>query len=198
MLFQYPYYPTGTGRGVWQVLLDWGLIDAFLPFMLIFVLLFATLQKIGLFTEGPDKPDRKINGLLAVIIAAMIVAPHVMGLYPRGTDPIIMIMQFLPHAGVLLVAILMVMFLLGLVGGKPPNLLLWAISLAALGILVFVILMAIFPGFFPTFRFLRDPAVQALLIVLLLMGLVGFFILKEPGQEGGFGKWIKEWLGEIT
>ena len=186
MLFQISTY---GGSNVFQYLYDWGLIDALLPFLLIFVLVFAVLQRVHLFD------DRRINGILALIIGAMVVVPHIIGLYPETSDPVFIINSFLPHTAVLLIAILCVVLLLGLAGGSIPNLLLWAIALFAVGLLVFVILMAMIPGYWPTFDFLRDPAIQALIIILLVLGLVGYFVIREPGGEQGFANWLGVWVG---
>lgn len=186
MLFQIGAYGS---RNVFQYLYDWGLIDALLPFLLIFVLVFAVLQRVPLFG------DRRINGVLAFIIGAMVVVPHIIGLYPETTDPVYIINSFLPHTAVLLIAILCVVLLLGLAGGNIPNLLLWAIALFAVGLLVVVILMAMIPGFWPTFDFMRDPAIQALIIILLVLGLVGYFVIREPGGEQGFANWLNVWVG---
>jgi len=183
-----PYGYSGTGRNIFQTLVDWGFVDAILPFILIFVLIFAILQQIKMFGE-----DRRIHGILAMVIAAMVVVPHVVGLYPQGSDPIIMINQFLPAAAVLLIAILVVILLLGLAGAEIPSTFQWLIALVAIGILLFIILMTVIPGFFPTFDFLRDPSMQALLIILLVMGLVGFFVIREPGG-GGLKEWLDTWM----
>ncbi len=198
MLFQYaPYYTSsGYGRGVWQYLVDWGLLDAILPFLLIFVLVFAILQRIALFHDENGRGDRKINGILGLIIGAMVVIPHVTGLYPPEMDPINIINQFLPHTAVLLIAVLCVILLLGLAGGQIPNLALWAIALVATGFLIFMIMMAIVPGFLPWFDFLRDPAIQAIIISLLSMGLIGYFVIREPTGTGDeFAGLIRRWMG---
>lgn len=195
MFFQYYTSYSGTGRGVFQILVDWGLIDAILPFILIFVLLFAILQKIGMFKGEDAKPDRKINGLLALVIAALVVVPHVVQLYPPEQDPINIINQFLPSTAVVLVAILAVILLLGLAGAQVPSAFQWLIALFALGFLIVMILMAIIPGFFPTFYWLNDPAVQALVIILLIMGLVGWFVIRGP-SEGDFAGFIDRWMKE--
>ncbi|VVB81192.1 Uncharacterised protein [uncultured archaeon] len=194
MLFQFGAY---GGSNVFQYLYDWGLIDALLRLLLIFVLIFAVLQRVPLFqTADKTKPDRRINGVLALIIAAMAVIPHILGLYPETSDPVYLINAFLPHTAVILVAILCVILLLGLAGGTIPNLLLWAVALFAVGLLVFIILMAVIPGYFPTFDFLRDPAIQALLIILTVLGLVGYFVLREPsGPDEGLANWLKVWVG---
>jgi hypothetical protein len=191
MLFQIGTY---GGSNVFQYLYDWGLIDALLPFLLIFVLVFAVLQRVPLFRSG-NQPDRRINGVLALIIGAMVVVPHIIGMYPEASDPVYLINSFLPHTAVLLVAILCVVLLLGLAGGNIPNLLLWAIALFAVGLLVVTILMAMIPGFWPSFDFLRDPAIQALVIILLVLGLVGYFVIREPGGQQGFDNWLRVWVG---
>lgn len=208
MLFQLTPYPStvgGTFQSLMQALIDWGFIDAFLPFMLIFVLIFATLQKTKLFGEGADfdtrKPDRQINGVLAFVIAAMVVVPHIAGLYPPDSDPIIIINTFLPSTAVILIAVLCVILLLGLAGTEVPNVLLWSIALVAAGFLIFMILVAVLPGFLPTFDFLRDPAIQALIIILLVMGLIGYFVVREPAAtataEGGWEKFIKSMFKKV-
>jgi hypothetical protein len=180
-----------------QTLIDWGFLDAILPFILLFVLIFAILQKIGIFQED-NKPNRRINAVIALVISAMIVIPHVAGLYHPDYDPIIIINQFLPSVAVILLAILCVMFLLGLAGGGIPSLMLWAIVLVALGFLIVMMMMAIIPGFLPAFDFLRDPAIQALIIIMLVMGLVGYFVIREPEAGGpGFGEWIQKWFTKV-
>ncbi len=193
MLFQ--YYPYYSGRGLWQTLIDWGFVDALLPFILLFALLFGILQKVPLFKDDQGKPDRRINGILAMIISAMVVVPHIVGLYPPQSDPINIINQFLPAAAVILVAILCIILLLGLSGTTIPNTLLWTIALVGVGFLVFIILVAMVPGFMPAFGFLSDPTIQALLIVLLTMGLVAYFIVREPTSQKKWKDVLTEWLG---
>lgn len=188
MLFQF------GNVGVFQTLVDWGFVDAILPFILIFVLIFAILQKVALFKHG-EGPDRRINGILALVISAMVVVPHIVRMYPPEADPINMINQFLPQTGVLLLAVLCVMLLLGLAGAGIPSWLTAVVGLIAAGFLVVMILMAVMPGFFPSVGFLSDPATQALLIVLLTMGLIGWFIIREPEQrQTGQPSWLDEWF----
>ena len=199
MLFQYYPVSTGYGRGVFQTLVDWGILDAILPFILIWILIFAILQKVKVFGEGEAegrKGDRKINGILGLVISAMVVIPHVVGLYPPESDPIIIINQFLPSAAIVLIAILLVIMLLGLAGGEIPNLVLWVVALVALAFLIFMIVMAVVPSYWPGWWWLRDPSIQALVIILLVMGLIAFFVIREPSSEEGFGDWVKTWLGK--
>ncbi len=190
MLFQAPYYAGGQIQGVFQTLQAWGFADALLPFILIFVLIFAILQKIALFQEGtPAKPDRKINGVIAFVIAALVVIPHITRSYPPQADPVTIIMNFLPSTGILLLAIFVLLLLLGLVGAKIPSPILAIVGFASIVILGIVIIKAAFPAFAPTWV-TNDPNTQALIIVLLTMGLVGWFIMREPEEHEK--TWIKK------
>jgi len=170
-------------------LMAWGLVDAVLPFLLIFILVFAILQKVNVFEK------RGINGALAFIIAGMVVVPHVLRYYPEGQDPITIMLGFLPTTMALLVAIIGVMLLLGLSGAGVPNAIVWFVALGALGILGFTILMSVMPGLFPSFEFLRDPGLQAVLIILIMIGLVGYFVFREGGSgPDDPHAWMQPWF----
>ena len=191
---------SGAGGNFFQVLYQWGFLDAILPFLLIFIIIFAVLQKIGLFKTEGDKSDKRINGILALVIAAMVVFPHVLNLWTDpASDPVNVINKILPVASALLVAVLLVIVLLGLAGGTIPNAMAWLVALVALILLVFVILSAIFPEIIPAllrWQFLQSPANQAALIILGIMALVVYFVMREPSDKGfSLNKWLKDWMG---
>jgi len=54
-------------------LANFGLLDVILPFVLVFTIMFATLERIKLFTEKGE-PKRNINSMLAFCIAFLAVA----------------------------------------------------------------------------------------------------------------------------
>ena len=92
--------------------------------------------------------------------------------------------------------IFVVLLLFGLVGTPditPAAYLLTAVI--SVGFLVFLFALNIFPTFWPgAFSWLRDPAIQALLIVLLVMGLVAYFVIGTgPGEPTP--KKLKRWVG---
>jgi len=188
MLFQYPYYGGGGQlQGVFQILQSWGFVDAMLPFLLIFALVYAILQKTAIFhkpivTAGtPAKPDNRINGILAFVIASLVVVPHITHTYPPEMDPIVIMSNFLPGFAVLLLTILLVMMLLGFAGGSIPSATIWVVTTAALVILGIVIVRAAFPAFAPYWLqgLLGDPNTQALIIILLIFGLIVWFVTRE-------------------
>jgi hypothetical protein len=204
-------YSTGGQqlRTIVQYLQSYGFIDFVLPALLIFALVFGVLQKVGLFKTpklGKDgKPtaemvaDRRINGVLALIIGFAVAVPHMVNMYPAKYDPIVLINLLLPNAAVLLIAILAVVLLFGIVGtpgsDKFPALQL-LIGMIAAGVLIVRFLMDIFPEFFPSsFSFLRDPAIQAVIIVIGVMAFVIYFAFKPAGTEKTH-ETVRKWMGK--
>ncbi len=53
-------------------LADFGLLDVILPFILVFTIMFGTLDRIKLFVEN-GKPKRNINAMIAFCVAFMAV-----------------------------------------------------------------------------------------------------------------------------
>jgi len=93
-----------------RTLESWGLVDILLPFLLIFAILFAVLEKSHIL--GADK--RNLNTMLALIISLIVVVPHATGNYPAGYDPINIINAALPSVSVIVVAIIMLLIMIGL------------------------------------------------------------------------------------
>lgn len=88
----------------------WGLIDVLLPFLLIFTLVFAVLQKTHIL--GEEK--RNLNTVLALVISLIVVVPHVTGNYPAGYDPVRVINAALPSVSIVVVAVIMLLLMIGL------------------------------------------------------------------------------------
>ncbi len=65
-----------------RILDSWGLTDVMLPFLLIFVVIFAVLQKSNILGEG----KRKYNLVFSLVVGMLVVVPHVTGRYPAGKD----------------------------------------------------------------------------------------------------------------
>lgn len=200
MLFQYyPTYGGGEIQSVFAELEAWGITSALLPFLLIFILIFAILQRIAIFEREAGKPDRRINGLIAFAISALVVIPHITGTYPQEMDPINIINNFLPSVSILLVAVFVVLILLGLVGKKIPTLAIWLVAIVALIILFLVIIKAAFPAFAPQWWLTLSPGTQVTVIAILTVGLIIWFATREreePEKTVGkrFGEMIKEWF----
>lgn len=206
-------------QSIFYNLQQYGFLDFLLPALLIFVVIFGVLQRIDFFqtpkmipkkdaagkTIGYEKappdehknvpkvPDKKINGLIAAILAVSIVVPHTVGLYPVNIDPILLIYKLLPNTGVLLVAIMAIILILGISGAGIPSSFHMLIGIIAAIILVIIFMVNIFPSFFPWFSFLSNPSAYGPLIVIGVVVLVIYFAFREGGGEPAHLK-IRTWM----
>lgn len=102
---------------------NWGLQDVLLPFLLIFIITFAVLQKTHVLGEN----KKNLNVAFSVILGLLVVIPHVTKSYPHGFDIVEILNTALPHVSLILVAVVMLLILIGLFGGQV-NLLGFALS----------------------------------------------------------------------
>lgn len=80
-----------------------GVYDVILPFLLIFILVFAILEKVKLFGD----PSTKFNTIIAAIIGILLV---------RQGDLVEFINNYLPNVSAVIVVFLGLLILLGLFG----------------------------------------------------------------------------------
>ncbi len=86
-----------------------GFVDVLLPFLLIFTVIFAVLDKTQILGLG----KRNMNVGLAFIFALLVVVPHVTGNFPAGYDPVQVINAALPSVSLIVVAIIALLILIG-------------------------------------------------------------------------------------
>ncbi len=175
-----------------KVLQKWGVIDLFLPFLLIFSILFVILQQTKIFKDG-DKANRKVNGIIALLLSLAVTIPHVLGKYPANMDPINIINKILPGTIVIILAILLLMILLGLITHQRPTLIQGLAGFIGVLILIGIVIINVFPALnVRNLGPLNDPSVQALLVILLAFGITVYFIVHEKStKKKGF---IHEWM----
>jgi hypothetical protein len=174
----------GTLAGFVRTLEISGIADVVLPFLLIFTIIFAVLQRVRLFGEH----EKKINVVVALIISLLTVIPHVTGSYSGNYDPVRIINNLIPAAGVIAVVIILILFLFGMfgkefVGGGAPG---W------IAVTIFLILGYIFgatvgwwssPGV--TFGTWWGADLSTLIIIILVFGGIFAYIVSEPSKNKG-------------
>ena len=99
-------------EGFVRTLEGWGLTDVLLPFLLIFVIVYAVLQKTKILGEA----KKNLNVVVAVIVGLLVVIPHVTGRFPANADPVVIINDALPQISIVLVAVIFLMILIGVFG----------------------------------------------------------------------------------
>ena len=196
VLFQFYGGWSGWGGGYFSDFvywLDyWGVRDIILPFILIFTIFFAVLQKIHLF----GAQDKKYNVVLSLAISLLVIIPHATGMYPAEADVVNIINDSIPEVALLAIVVVLMLFMVGLAGGKVPEQtgMTSLLAIAAIAALVMIFVNAMTPV--PILEYI-DPGIQALIVILLIFGLVIWFVTKEPAPANkGLREWIWEGLSE--
>jgi hypothetical protein len=160
-----------------------GVADVLLPFILIFTLIFAVLQKTKIFGEK----SKNFNVIVALVMGLGVVIPHVMGRYPPGADVVEIMNNALPNISVVVVAILMLLIIIGIFG---KNLTLgnnpisgWIVILAVLSVgYIFGRAAGWFggPGWL---GFLDDPETQTMIVIILVFAIIIWFVTKDEETD---------------
>ena len=90
----------------------WGLTDVLLPFLLIFVIVYAILMKTKILGES----KKNLNVIVAIVMALFVVIPHITGKFPANADPVIIMNDALPQVSLVLVAIIFLLVMIGVFG----------------------------------------------------------------------------------
>jgi hypothetical protein len=161
----------------------WGLTDVMLPFLLIFVVIFALMAKARIL--GEDK--KKYNLVVALVIALLVVIPHVLDLYPPGGDVVDIMNTALPQVSLIAVAIIMLLILIGLFGGEAK----WMGSSLSgwIAIVAFIIILIIFggaAGWWGTWNWFYDlfgAETVAIIVMILIFAVIVWWITRGEGKE---------------
>jgi hypothetical protein len=189
----------GSFTDVFMRLESFGLTDALLPFLLIFAIVFAVLDRVQIFHR------KQVNLVIALVLASLVVIPHITGTYPPGMDAVEIINTSIPNVTIFMIAIVMVLILIGVFGVNVN------IGDSPLGgfvmLMAFLVVGLIFAnsagwlggkaGVPSWLGFLGDPDIQALVLVLLVFGIIVFFITSEEGSGPSMGDGIQNFLGAL-
>lgn len=147
-------------RQVLEFFEAYGLYDVVFPFILVFTIVFATLQKIRIFGEH----SRRYNALIAFVLALMFVA---------ATNLVEAINQYLPVVGLVLALFLGLMLILGIFGikeGSGVQKLGWVLG----GFVVLVVGASYLPKMGDVFGFLKPLKEYTPMIIIgaILLGII--------------------------
>jgi Kef-type K+ transport system membrane component KefB len=169
-----------------------GVADVLLPFLLVFTLVFAIMQKTELF--GKDK--KNVHIIVALVMGLAVVIPHVTGMYSNQADVVDIINSALPNISVGIIAVVMLLLLLGLWGGtnfaesKATG---WMIFLAFIFVVFVFVRAAGYLQSLPSWLyFLDDPSTQALIVVVIVFFVIVGYITKEPSEVAKSGSFFDE------
>lgn len=153
-----------------------GLLDVLLPFLLIFTIAFAVLQKSKILGERA----KNFNTMVSFVLAMAAIIPHVIH---KGPDVVVIINTALPNVSVLMIASMMVLLLIGVFGsdvnlfGTPLEGIVVLFAVIAVG---YTFLAS--AGLVQNIPFLQDPETRSLIIAILVFGIIVWFITKEEDK----------------
>ncbi len=172
-------------EGFVRTLENWGLTDVLLPFLLIFVIVFAILQKTKILGDG----KKNLNVVVAVVMGLLVVIPHVTGRFPANADPVVIINEALPQISIVLVAVILLLILIGVfgqdyvfLGVTMPG---W-ITLGSLGVIILIFGGAAGwwdSGFGQTLENFFGTEGVAIFIMLLTFGIIIAWITSDSKER---------------
>lgn len=164
-----------------------GIFDVALPFILIFTIAFAVLQKIQLF--GANK--KNIDLIVSLVLAFIAI---------RNVYLIGLINTFLPNIAMFLIIILMFLLLLGTFGGSISGFSGFMAGVAAIFSFVAVIIALssdLGYGFILPYYFYDFFDYQTKAILLFIFGLVVVIYFATAETSTDWTGWIKERAEEM-
>lgn len=147
---------------------QYGFYDVVFPFILVFTIVFATLQKVRIF----GKESRRYNALIALVMALMFLA---------ATKLVKALNQYLPIVGFVLALFLGLMLILGLFGikeGSGVQKMGWVLG----GVVVLIVGAYYLPS--DIFSFLKPLKEYTPIIVIgaILLGII-IWVTKGEGES---------------
>ena len=155
---------------------QFGLLDAIIPFLLIFTIVFTVSKRVNILGE-----NKGVHMILALSLALIVVVPHITGTYPEGQDVVKIINNALPNVSLLVVVIVAALILAGLFtpAGQMPFKGGFFALLSAGAIIYIFGLSAGWWNSIGWLGFLSNPDVQAVAIIVLVFALVIFLITSD-------------------
>lgn len=174
---------------------QYGVMDFLLPFLLVFTIIFAVTAKMPLFNER-----KNFRVIIALVMGLMFVVPHIAGYYPLGYDPVQTLNETLPSISLVAVAAVMLLLLMGVFGTSFAAAAAPVIAIAAIGFVVYIFgsSLNMWVGPNDVFNWWTNETTE-LIIILLVFGLIVYFITKEEATNSGMDmvKKIGEGVGKL-
>jgi hypothetical protein len=160
---------------------QFGLLDAVLPFILIFAILFTVLSKTNVVSD-----KKNIHMLVSLVISLLVILPHVMGTYPPGQDVVNIINNALPNMALVIVIIVAALIVMGIFRAPGDTGVPGAGLMVPLSAIVIIYIFGLAAGWWKSLSFLsflNNPDIQALVVIVLVFGLVIFLITSDSPMD---------------
>ena len=155
--------------------------NGILVFLLVFTIVFATLQKTKILGVG----RKNFNITVALIMGLLVIIPHITGNYPAGMDVVDIVNEALPNVSIIAIAAIMLLLLVGLFGAESR----WIGSSLSgwIAILAFIFIVMIFTSAtgvvgWSVYDYI-DEDTMLMILIILIFGIIVWYITREPGEE---------------
>lgn len=174
-----------------RIFQDIGVMDFLLPFILVFTIIYAVLHKTKILGER-----KNFNVIIALVLGLLFVVPHITETYPIGYDPVQVMNETLPSISLVAIASFMLLLLMGIFGtgftaASVPIIALFAIIFV---VYIFGSSLNLWRGPYDIFSW-WSAEVTELIIIILVFGLIVYFITKEPEKSAGANMLGNIWKG---
>ncbi len=146
--------------------------DIILPFVLMFVIVFAILEK----TEILGKEKRQINAIVSFVFSLLYVAvPGAVGITK----------EMIPVIGVVIIILLSFMMLYGFVGGQPQGNKGIKITAGILILITIIITLLHATGSLPVLRtwFSLDEVLSTAILLIFIIAIFSVVLTSKPEPE---------------
>lgn len=159
-----------------------GVFEVLLPFLLIFAIVFAILEKTKIFGEKKSN----INSVIALVMGLLIVAQK---------DIVGVINSFLPRAALIMVIILMFLLILAMVAGKEFK----GLESLPMGIAMIAIVVIIIIALSPSITLSQDvkDALLTFGLPLAILFAIIFFITSSSSDNEANKYGLKKFLEDL-
>tara|TARA_Y100000310_G_C20689951_1_gene821589 strand:- start:1558 stop:2031 length:474 start_codon:yes stop_codon:yes gene_type:complete len=145
---------------------------------------------------------KNFNVVIALVLALLFIAPHMTGSYPGGYNPVQVLNEALPSVSLVAVAAIMLLLLLGIFGRDLGESLMPIIAVVAIGFVIYIFgatsALNLWTGPATTFSWWTDELTE-LLVIILIFGLIVWFITRDTGESKGTGLGVvKDFLKGLT
>lgn len=162
-----------------------GGFDIILPFLLIFTIVFALMEKVQLFGEK----KKNVHVIVALVAAAFVIAQP---------EIVFLIQGFIPNVSMFILIILMGLLVMGMFGLKGDTKWPWGIAvIVAVVVILWSLSAATSAYYWPFFDILTSQDI-AWLIAIGVFILVMWLIVKEPGNPDKPGKLLEKFWKKIN
>ncbi len=171
---------SGTFSNLAYYFQTWGIMDFLLPFILVFTIVFAVMQKTKILGD-----HKQFNVIIALVLGLLFVVPHIIGSYPLGYDPVQVMNETLPSISLVSVAAIMLLLLMGIFGTNFSAAAAPIIALISIGFVAYIVgaSLNLWNGPYDVFSW-WSPEVTELIIILLIFGVIIWFITKDEKSTG--------------